>query len=256
MSSTLQAGWRWCSKCQGLTFAGGSTLGPCPAGDTHLHKGSWNYIVEYGDPIEGAQANWRSCSKCLTLIFGGSVDAGVCAAGGKHSPSGSNYNLTANAGPSHESYYQDNWLWCRKCQALAFGGSGTRGICPSGGQHDHTGSFNYTNAALVTEAGWRWCHKCHGLIFGQGVSVGACSSGGAHDLSNSWLYILDKDWTGGSTGGAQTLWRLCRFCKCLYFAGSSIGVCTGTGGHGHNIDSGSSIYAVPISSVARRRLSG
>ena len=37
-----QQEWRWCSKCMGMAFGGG-TPGPCPAGGTHDHSGSGNY---------------------------------------------------------------------------------------------------------------------------------------------------------------------------------------------------------------------
>lgn len=41
-----QVNWRWCNKCQALAFAGGATLGACPAGGTHAHTGSGNYGVQ------------------------------------------------------------------------------------------------------------------------------------------------------------------------------------------------------------------
>jgi hypothetical protein len=41
-----QANWRWCNKCQGLTFGGGSSLGACPAGGQHAHLGSGDYVLE------------------------------------------------------------------------------------------------------------------------------------------------------------------------------------------------------------------
>ena len=37
-----QADWRWCSKCQGLAFAGYSP-GVCPAGGGHNAAGSYDY---------------------------------------------------------------------------------------------------------------------------------------------------------------------------------------------------------------------
>lgn len=43
-----QDNWRWCTKCQGLAFAGNSSLGPCPAGGTHDHTGSGNYSLIFG----------------------------------------------------------------------------------------------------------------------------------------------------------------------------------------------------------------
>jgi len=44
------------------------------------------------------------------------------------------------AGP-HE---QSNWRWCNKCQLVAFAGNASPGPCPAGGNHNHTGSGNYT----------------------------------------------------------------------------------------------------------------
>jgi rubrerythrin len=40
-----QDNWRWCNKCQGLAFAGSSSPGACPVGETHDHAGSGNYLL-------------------------------------------------------------------------------------------------------------------------------------------------------------------------------------------------------------------
>ena len=40
-----QAHWRWCSKCQGLAFAGNGLPGICPAGGHHDHNGSGDYTL-------------------------------------------------------------------------------------------------------------------------------------------------------------------------------------------------------------------
>ena len=37
-SAEGQSDWRWCSKCQGLTYAGNSAKGSCPAGGEHNQK--------------------------------------------------------------------------------------------------------------------------------------------------------------------------------------------------------------------------
>jgi len=42
---SAQDNWRWCNKCQGLAFAGSPSPGACPAGGTHDHAGSGNYVV-------------------------------------------------------------------------------------------------------------------------------------------------------------------------------------------------------------------
>lgn len=47
---------------------------------------------------------------------------------------------------------QDKWMWCNKCQALAFAGAATAGACPAGGDHTHIGSGNYALADTDTGA--------------------------------------------------------------------------------------------------------
>jgi extracellular elastinolytic metalloproteinase len=45
--ATGQENWRWCHKCQGLYFSGGKSQGVCPAGTTHDHTGSGNYLLAH-----------------------------------------------------------------------------------------------------------------------------------------------------------------------------------------------------------------
>jgi hypothetical protein len=40
-----QGNWRWCTKCQGMAFAGNRSVGSCPGGGVHDHTGSWNYVL-------------------------------------------------------------------------------------------------------------------------------------------------------------------------------------------------------------------
>jgi hypothetical protein len=49
-----QPGWRWCNQCQGLFFAGGSTLGTCPSGGPHGAEGSGAYVVKH-QPVAQVQ---------------------------------------------------------------------------------------------------------------------------------------------------------------------------------------------------------
>ena len=91
-----QDNWRWCNKCQGLTFGGSPAPGACPAGGTHDHAGSGNYALLQNSPISIplTQDNWRWCNKCQGLTFGGNPAPGVCPAGGTHDHAGSgNYAL-------------------------------------------------------------------------------------------------------------------------------------------------------------------
>jgi hypothetical protein len=135
-----QDNWRWCNKCQGLTFAGNPTPGVCPAKGNHDHSGSGNYRLFQNTTSVPGQDNWHWCTKCQGLAYGGS---GACAAGGMHDHTGSgNYVLVQNL-PTSLPLTQDNWRWCDKCQALTFGGNSTLGACPAGGTHDHAGSGNY-----------------------------------------------------------------------------------------------------------------
>ncbi len=46
----LQAGWRWCNKCESLFFGGGVAASRCPAGGTHAtpqQSGSGNYSLPH-----------------------------------------------------------------------------------------------------------------------------------------------------------------------------------------------------------------
>jgi hypothetical protein len=70
-----QGDWRWCSKCQGLFFAGHSVHGVCPADrQQHSTAGSGHYAMSNG----GNQHNWRWCHKCEGLFFDGNASKGVC----------------------------------------------------------------------------------------------------------------------------------------------------------------------------------
>jgi len=140
-----QDNWRWCNKCQGLAFAGNSSPGTCPAGQSHDHSGSGNYRLVQNTPVllPSSQDNWRWCNKCQGLSFGGSSSSGTCPAGGTHDHAGSgNHDLIQNTSVSIPET-QDNWRWCNKCQGLSYGGSSSSGTCPAGGTHDHKGSGNY-----------------------------------------------------------------------------------------------------------------
>jgi hypothetical protein len=49
----FQENFRWCNKCQVLSWGGASSPGPCQAGGEHNHTGSGNYMVGY---VVGADA--------------------------------------------------------------------------------------------------------------------------------------------------------------------------------------------------------
>ena len=148
----LQNNWQWCNKCRAIAYAGNASLGNCPAGGMHDHKGSRNYCIAMNTAIPpGSQHNWRWCNKCQALSFAGSPSLGQCPAGGLHDHSGSgDYVLPIRAPRTAvPPDFQDNFLWCNKCQVLSAGGASTPGPCAAGGEHDHTGSGNYMLGYVV-----------------------------------------------------------------------------------------------------------
>ena len=46
-----QSNWRWCSKCQGLAYAGNGGPGICPAGGHHDHTVSADYTLQLTGPV-------------------------------------------------------------------------------------------------------------------------------------------------------------------------------------------------------------
>jgi hypothetical protein len=133
--------------------------------------------------------------------------------------------------------YQGNWRWCNKCQVLCFAG-GPVGPCQAGGDHDHTGSFNYVlildDSSAPGQAGWKWCRKCQELCWSQSDRIGNCPAGGAHDTSASGTYTLC---------GGQENWRWCDKCQAMYFAGNPAAPCPEGGTHNQG---GSPAYAIIV----------
>jgi len=96
-----QGNWRWCNKCQCLTFAGARRPGGCPAGGAHDHTGSGDYVLTKNvQRIRGGQQNnWLWCNKCQCLTFAGTERLGRCQNGGSHDHAGSdNYVLDVQPG--------------------------------------------------------------------------------------------------------------------------------------------------------------
>ncbi len=125
---------------------------------------------------------------------------------------------------------QDNWRWCHKCQGLFFAGN-PGSVCPTGGNHDKTGSGNYDLVqnwpAAPGQSNWRWCHKCQGMYF-AGNPGSHCPAGGAHDQTGSGDYKLIFNAWGSPS---QSNWRWCHKCQGLYFAGNPGSHCPTGGAH-------------------------
>jgi hypothetical protein len=89
-TSPGQHDWRWCTKCSGLFWAGGSqNAGACPAGGAHgPRSSSSDYAIDMDDPSFSGQHGWKFCGKCNGL-FWGSSPGGACPAHGAHQQGGS-----------------------------------------------------------------------------------------------------------------------------------------------------------------------
>jgi len=112
----VQAGWRWCAKCQGLFWGSAQAESTCPAGGHHaITSGTYTYDLAYGQPE-------------LWLII--------------------------NGGGSTQITGQTDWLYCGKCRGLFYGHGGTAdGVCPAGGTHSqYSGSSNYIMIPYFSES--------------------------------------------------------------------------------------------------------
>jgi hypothetical protein len=146
VAMTSQDNWRWCSKCEGLWWAGDTTHGVCPADKKeHVLDGSSNYtLLSNTDPAASGQDNWRWCSQCEGLWWAGDTTHGVCPANGAgHSLQGSgDYEIAF-----HLAIGQNNWRWCSQCEGLWWAGGATHGVCPANGAgHSLQGSGDYALA--------------------------------------------------------------------------------------------------------------
>jgi hypothetical protein len=242
----LQSNWRWCNKCQGLAYAGNVSLGSCPAGGSHDHSGSFNYVVGLvaaaaGSP--GFQLDWRWCNKCQGLAYAGNESPGPCPGGGDHDHQGSgDYALIlslieVNQRDVGGGNIQDDWQWCNKCQCLAFAGNKTPGPCAGGGSHNHIGSIDFYLYYRPAEPGndyqfdWQWCNKCQALAFaGNQDPGGACPAGGIHDHTGSGNYGVNQ---GPAIAFTQSEWQWCNKCQCLSWDVNALGPCPAGGAHNH-----------------------
>jgi hypothetical protein len=141
-----QPDWRWCQKCQGLFYSGGSSQGVCPA-DRAPHDGSasWVYSLAMNEPHDGAQPAWRWCGKCQGLFYAGTLTQnGVCPTdGAAHDGGGSADYSIFFEGSAAPAEAQPGWRWCQRCQGFFYAGGATLGACPAGGTHTADGSGLY-----------------------------------------------------------------------------------------------------------------
>jgi hypothetical protein len=87
----FQQNWRWCSKCQGMSYFGFGS-GVCPDGGSHNHTVSLNYgLFHSSGGTSVYQLGWRWCSKCQALFFGPHQAESVCPVSDQHD-GGDSYN--------------------------------------------------------------------------------------------------------------------------------------------------------------------
>jgi hypothetical protein len=169
------AGWRSCQRCQTLYREGwqarAAVCVPVRSGvaegfGTHDPSKSFDYVLTYqshaadwaAGETDGQQSNWRCCVKCNGLFYDGSDAKGVCNAdwylddrparfggtggivnrgeGHRADPLTPIYRLPYDYTPTAGRRAQGGWMWCNKCYALSFAGSGrTGGTCPSSRTH-------------------------------------------------------------------------------------------------------------------------
>jgi hypothetical protein len=156
----LQPSWNWCSKCQGLFYAGFSpNAGICPASGGH-NFGAGFYTLSYNvtafQTAAQQEPGWSWCNRCYGLFYAPNQLVSSCPAGGQHdnSVSFASYSLIFQT-PAFPG--QPNWNWCRNCQGLFYGPNMSSSRCPAvtapDGQHVNSGSGTY-NLCLAAASTW------------------------------------------------------------------------------------------------------
>jgi hypothetical protein len=149
------------------------------------------------------QRGWAWCGKCRGMFFEDNGTLGRCPGGDGHDRSVSLHYwhwYWVGSGIVEDTFdRQQNWRWCSKCQGMAYRGNGP-GVCPAGGGHDLSTSFNYAMyhghpGDPVYQDGWQWCNKCEGLFYGWQQLVSRCPAGGQHDATTrySFVYAVGND---------------------------------------------------------------
>ncbi len=189
-TSTAQASWRFCSKCNMMFFDGyPNNKGICANGGGHTATG-YNFVLPHDvSETSKAQASWRFCTKCNTVFFDGyPSNKGKCASGGGHTAAGYNFVLPHDVQASNNA--QASWRFCGKCSTMFFDGYPQKGACPGAAKkikidgHVAAG-YNFIlphdiPASTNSQTTWRFCNKCNTMFFDGYPQKGVCSVGGAH----------------------------------------------------------------------------
>ena len=182
-----QTGWRWCHKCQGLTFAGNATPGKCRGGrQPRPHRERFVRCADLQrDTALPEQEDWRWCKKCQGLGLPGQGDPGPGPPGGQHGPPAAATTCGRMTFPRRAA--SELAPAAPRAQGLAFAATVGRAPALGGGVHNHAGSANYVIAARAIlcrrnpcEVTWRT--KCHGVAFaGRSAAVSLPPAGGHLD---------------------------------------------------------------------------
>jgi hypothetical protein len=129
---------------------------------------------------------------------------------------------------------QDQWRFCRKCNAMFFDGFPGKGRCAADGLGHEAQGFMFTlphdvPQAANAQSAWRFCHKCNEMFFDGFPSKGHCKGGGGHE-AQGFMFVLPHDVHATST--SQAAWRFCDRCNAMFFDGfPGKGACPAGGPH-------------------------
>jgi hypothetical protein len=187
-------------------------------------EGAGEFLVGFNNPFAGSNA--------VNVNSNAAVDAQISIIGnisaGNHAHA--RFSVFDRTDPFPNR--QHDWASCSRCQSLYFRPFG--GVCPVGGQHDPSGSFNYFSIFNArpnskVQASWHSCTKCQCLHFaGFPNAPGVCAAGGVHDDAGSFEYsvLFNAD----PAPERQNEWASCTKCRQLFFRPFG-GSCPGGGSH-------------------------
>jgi hypothetical protein len=227
MDMAFKSGWRYCKNCAVLFDSSNSgSLGLCAIGGGAPHdpSASGKYGLFCDEPGLPGQDNWRECNNCKGVYFPATPGHYPTAAKPDcpyKPPAGMTFNgqHVANGSKNYTmATIQTGWLYCYKCQALFYPGSGT---CVAGGHHESRGIASYEiplgpsgAAGESVQPGWRFCSRCRVLFF-PGSGSGFCVNQQPHDPSGSGNYALRILWDPPAS------WKYCTQCHALFHPNAS-----------------------------------
>jgi hypothetical protein len=148
-------------------------------------------------PGEGFQPSWRWCHLCQGLFYGPFQSNSACPSdrdGGEHDGSESaDYGLNYGIPNNRPNHIQSGWAWCHECQGLFYEPFQPQSVCPAGGRHNGSESYNYDAyySKPGTQPGWAWCRRCQGMYYRHFQDNSVCPAGGQHDGSESLPYGIN-----------------------------------------------------------------